>query len=138
MKQKKTLNILLVDDTPEILVPTKIIIRHVLKELGHYDVNIDTAENGAAGLEKISHGSNGSYCLIISDYQMPVMDGLEFYKRLEPEQQRKVIFRTATPQNLEAELSKLEEPHYKAPAVMSKASPDIIDDFKQLFLKYLS
>lgn len=37
---------------------------------------VDTAQSGPQGLEKI--GQNGSYSVVVSDYRMPGMDGIQF------------------------------------------------------------
>lgn len=63
----KSIRILVVDDFPTM----RRIIRNLLKELEF--VNVDEAEDGAAGLEKIR---NGNYGFVVSDWNMPNMDGL--------------------------------------------------------------
>jgi two-component system chemotaxis response regulator CheY len=58
------------------------IVRNLLKELGY--TNVDEAENGQLGLNMLK---KGSYNFVVSDWNMPVMDGLEMLKsiRLDPE-----------------------------------------------------
>ena len=63
----KNIKILVVDDFPTM----RRIIRNLLKELEF--VNVDEAEDGAVGLEKIK---NGNYGFVVSDWNMPNMDGL--------------------------------------------------------------
>jgi len=63
----KSIKILVVDDFPTM----RRIIRNLLKELEF--VNVDEAEDGAVGLEKIK---NGNYGFVVSDWNMPNMDGL--------------------------------------------------------------
>lgn len=63
----KNIKILVVDDFPTM----RRIVRNLLKELEF--VNVDEAEDGAVGLEKIK---SGNYGLIVSDWNMPNMDGL--------------------------------------------------------------
>ncbi len=46
----------------------------ILKE---YDFEIDTAENGAEALKKVTSSEPGDYDLVLMDIQMPVMDGYE-------------------------------------------------------------
>ena len=48
-----------------------------LEILGEYGFVIDTAENGAEAVEKITASRPGEYDLILMDIQMPVMDGYE-------------------------------------------------------------
>ncbi len=63
----KNIKILVVDDFPTM----RRIVRNLLKELAF--VNVDEAEDGAEGLEKIR---NGNYGFVVSDWNMPNMDGL--------------------------------------------------------------
>ena len=63
----KSIKILVVDDFPTM----RRIIRNLLKELEF--VNVDEAEDGAAGLEKLK---SGNYGFVVSDWNMPNMDGL--------------------------------------------------------------
>jgi len=65
-------NILLVDDNANGLAAR----RAVLNELGH---NIFTASSGAQALEKFS---SQQIDLVVTDYKMPRMDGLELIARL--------------------------------------------------------
>ena len=63
----KNIKILVVDDFPTM----RRIVRNLLKELQF--VNVDEAEDGAIGLEKVR---SGNYGLVVSDWNMPNMDGL--------------------------------------------------------------
>ena len=63
----KSIKILVVDDFPTM----RRIIRNLLKELEF--VNVDEAEDGAVGLEKLK---GGNYGFVVSDWNMPNMDGL--------------------------------------------------------------
>ena len=49
----------------------------ILKE---YDFDIDTAENGAEALKKVTDSKPGYYDLVLMDIQMPVMNGYETTK----------------------------------------------------------
>lgn len=69
----KNLKILVVDDFPTM----RRIIRNLLKDLGYE--NVDEAEDGAMGLEKLR---NGSFDFVVSDWNMPNLDGLEMLKAI--------------------------------------------------------
>lgn len=69
----KSIKILVVDDFPTM----RRIIRNLLKELGFN--NVDEAEDGAAGLEK---AKDGSFQFVISDWNMPNMDGLSMLQAI--------------------------------------------------------
>ena len=71
----ETVNILIIDDEPFM---RKLIIR-VLGDLGI--TRIDTAEDGAEAMGKLTVVRN-PYDIIICDLEMPVMNGLQFVKRL--------------------------------------------------------
>jgi len=62
-----------VDDFPTM----RRIIRNLLKDLGFE--NVDEAEDGQMGLDKIR---NGSFDLIVSDWNMPNMDGLTMLQQI--------------------------------------------------------
>ncbi len=53
------------------------IVRNLLKELGY--ANVDEAEDGAMALSKLK---NESFDFVISDWNMPNMDGLEMLKQI--------------------------------------------------------
>lgn len=69
----KDLKILVVDDFPTM----RRIVKNLLKDLGFQ--NVEEAEDGAMGLERVR---SGSYDLIVSDWNMPNMDGLEMLKAI--------------------------------------------------------
>ena len=60
--------VLMVDDFPTM----RRIVKNLLKQLGFE--NIDEAENGEDALRKLK---SGDYGLVVSDWNMPVMGGLE-------------------------------------------------------------
>ncbi len=66
--------ILIVDDEPNLLSSCKRILRNEPYELV-------TACGGAEGL--VTFGSEGPFSVVISDYRMPEMDGIEFLKRIK-------------------------------------------------------
>lgn len=63
----KNLKFLVVDDFSAM----RRIVRNLLKELGF--VNVDEAEDGAVALRKLQ---DGDYDFVVSDWNMPNMDGL--------------------------------------------------------------
>jgi len=70
-KRLATMRVLVVEDDPVIrMVSQKLLAKRVGQ--------VDVAENGAAGLEKIK---SSSYDLILSDFFMPVMDGAEMIRQ---------------------------------------------------------
>jgi two-component system chemotaxis response regulator CheY len=69
----KGMKILVVDDFPTM----RRIVRNLLKELGY--ANVDEAEDGMAGLARLR---SGTYDFVISDWNMPNMDGLAMLKEI--------------------------------------------------------
>jgi two-component system chemotaxis response regulator CheY len=69
----KGMKILVVDDFPTM----RRIVRNLLKELGYS--NVDEAEDGAAGLARLR---SGAYDFVISDWNMPILDGLAMLKEI--------------------------------------------------------
>ncbi len=69
----KNMKILVVDDFPTM----RRIVRNLLKELGFS--NVDEAEDGAAGLARLR---GGGFDFVISDWNMPNLDGLEMLKQI--------------------------------------------------------
>lgn len=67
------MKILVVDDFPTM----RRIVRSLLRELGFS--NIEEAEDGQQGLTKLKEGG---FELIVSDWNMPNMDGLEMLKSI--------------------------------------------------------
>ena len=69
----KNMKILVVDDFPTM----RRIVRNLLKELGFG--NVDEAEDGAAGLARLR---GGGFEFVISDWNMPNLDGLQMLKEI--------------------------------------------------------
>ena len=69
----KGMKILVVDDFPTM----RRSVRKLLKELGYS--NVDEAEDGAAGLARLR---SGKYDFVISDWNMPNLDGLAMLKEI--------------------------------------------------------
>ncbi|MFA5679124.1 MAG: chemotaxis response regulator CheY [Pseudomonas sp.] len=72
----KNMSILVVDDFPTM----RRIVRTLLKELGF--ANVDEAEDGNDALSKLR---NGGFELVISDWNMPNLDGLEMLRQIRIE-----------------------------------------------------
>ena len=68
-----TLKVLVVDD----MSTMRRIIRNVLKQIGYTDLH--EAEDGAVGLKKLREGGFG---LVVSDWNMPVMSGIELLRAI--------------------------------------------------------
>ena len=64
--------ILVVDDEPD----ERFLVGRILKKQGH---DVTVAENGAAGLKAVQEWAPD---LVVTDIMMPVMDGVEFIRRL--------------------------------------------------------
>ncbi len=73
MTVDKNLKFLVVDDFPTM----RRIVRNLLKELGFS--NVDEAEDGAAALAKLR---GGSFEFVVSDWNMPNMDGLTMLQQI--------------------------------------------------------
>ena len=50
--------------------------------LNAYGLEVDTAENGAIAVEKVSTAAPGQYDLVLMDVQMPIMDGYTATRRI--------------------------------------------------------
>ncbi len=62
-----------------LLVDDELLLLDSLRRELSLQYDIDTAESGIEGLEKIS--KNGPYCVVVSDFRMPKMDGIKFLTR---------------------------------------------------------
>jgi two-component system, chemotaxis family, chemotaxis protein CheY len=69
----KNMKILVVDDFPTM----RRIVRNLLKELGY--ANVEEAEDGLAGLARLR---SGGYDFVISDWNMPNLDGLSMLREI--------------------------------------------------------
>ena len=78
----KNLKFLVVDDFSTM----RRIVRNLLKELGF--VNVDEAEDGAEALRKLQ---DGNYDFIVSDWNMPNMDGLAMLQNVRASETLKKI-----------------------------------------------
>lgn len=69
----KNMKILVVDDFPTM----RRIVRNLLKELGY--INVDESEDGMAALARLR---GGGYDFVVSDWNMPNLDGLSMLKEI--------------------------------------------------------
>lgn len=93
------IKVLVVDDFPTM----RRIVKNLLKQIGFE--NIDEAEDGVQALNKLR---GGSYGLVVSDWNMPIMEGIDLLRnvRQEPEPLKNVPFLMVT---AEAEKEKVIE-----------------------------
>lgn len=77
-----SMKVLVVDD----MVTMRRIVKNVLKQLGFS--NIDEAENGQDGLQKLKAGK---YDFVVSDWNMPVMTGIDMLRAIRADEQLKAI-----------------------------------------------
>ena len=71
-------DILLVDDSKTM----RLLVQRALRQAGYRSLSVDEADNGAQALEKLA---NGHPKLILSDWNMPEMTGIEFLRRVRSE-----------------------------------------------------
>ena len=76
------MKILVVDDFSTM----RRIVKNILKQLGYE--NIDEAEDGAQAYSKLQ---NGNYDFVVSDWNMPNMDGLELLKKIRSDERLKAM-----------------------------------------------
>jgi PAS domain S-box-containing protein len=74
IEEKKEIRVLHIDDEPDFLALTKVFLKR-----NNGNLSVDTAASAEEGLKRLRYGN---YDVVISDYQMPVMDGLEFLQHL--------------------------------------------------------
>ncbi|HEX5678524.1 MAG TPA: chemotaxis response regulator CheY [Alcanivorax sp.] len=78
----KGMSILVVDDFPTM----RRIVRSLLKELGF--TNVEEAEDGQEALSKLK---GGGFEFVVSDWNMPNLDGLEMLKRIRADDGMKAM-----------------------------------------------
>lgn len=76
----KNMKFLVIDDFPTM----RRIVRNLLKELGYS--NVEEAEDGVDALSKLREGS---FDFVVSDWNMPNLDGLEMLKQIRQDDQLK-------------------------------------------------
>lgn len=84
MNNTKKKRALLVDDNPSILEILSMMLRSE-------NLEIETANDGAAALDLITNELKGNFDIIITDYQMPVVDGQKFVETLKKHDEYKNI-----------------------------------------------
>ena len=72
-------SILIVDDS----LPMRGVLKKTIRAAGYGDASILEAENGAAALEILSETGAD---LVITDFNMPVMNGLELIKAIQEDE----------------------------------------------------
>jgi two-component system chemotaxis response regulator CheY len=82
MPDRTALRFLVVDDFPTM----RKIVRNLLKELGF--TNVDEAEDGAAAMAKLREGN---FEFVVSDWNMPNMDGLTLLQAVRADEQLKTL-----------------------------------------------
>ncbi|GAB3671622.1 chemotaxis response regulator CheY [Salinisphaera aquimarina] len=78
----KNLSFLVVDDFSTM----RRIVRNLLKELGY--ANVEEAEDGAEALERLR---GGNFQFVVSDWNMPNLDGLEMLKQIRADDRLKSL-----------------------------------------------
>ncbi|MFW5953465.1 MAG: response regulator [Candidatus Natronoplasma sp.] len=82
---KKVYNVLIVDDDTEVLK----LLKRTLEVAKNMEYDVTIATNGKYGLK---HVRETDYDIILSDYQMPQMDGIEFLKKVKEKSPRTLRF----------------------------------------------
>lgn len=76
------MKILVVDD----MSTMRRIVKNILKQLGF--INVEEAEDGQEGLNKLKEGGFG---FVVSDWNMPVMTGIEMLRAIRADEATKAI-----------------------------------------------
>ncbi|MDH5739945.1 MAG: chemotaxis response regulator CheY [Nitrospira sp.] len=82
MPADPNMKILVVDD----MVTMRRIVKNILKQLGF--ANIDEAENGQEALQKLR---GDTYGFVVSDWNMPVMTGIDLLRAIRGDEKLKAI-----------------------------------------------
>jgi two-component system, chemotaxis family, chemotaxis protein CheY len=82
MPADPNMKILVVDD----MVTMRRIVKNILKQLGF--ANADEAKNGQEGLQKLRAGK---YDFVVSDWNMPVMTGIDMLRAIRADEKLKAI-----------------------------------------------
>jgi two-component system chemotaxis response regulator CheY len=82
MPADPNMKILVVDD----MATMRRIVKNILKQLGF--ANVEEAENGQEGLQKLRDGSFG---FVVSDWNMPVMTGIDLLRAIRADEKLKAL-----------------------------------------------
>ena len=82
MPADPNMKILVVDD----MVTMRRIVKNILKQLGF--VNVEEAENGQEALQKLQADTYG---FVVSDWNMPVMTGIDMLRAIRADEKLKTI-----------------------------------------------
>ncbi|MEO5864454.1 MAG: chemotaxis response regulator CheY [Nitrospiraceae bacterium] len=82
MPANPDMKILVVDD----MSTMRRIVKNILKQLGF--INVEEAEDGQEGLNKLKEGGFG---FVVSDWNMPVMTGIEMLRAIRADEAIKAI-----------------------------------------------
>lgn len=82
MPADPNMKILVVDD----MATMRRIVKNILKQLGF--ANVEEAENGQEGLQKLRDGAFG---FVVSDWNMPVMTGIDMLRAIRADEKLKAI-----------------------------------------------
>lgn len=82
MPADPNMKVLVVDD----MVTMRRILKNILKQLGF--ANIDEAENGQEALQKLR---GDTYGFVVSDWNMPVMTGIDMLRAIRADEKLKAI-----------------------------------------------
>jgi two-component system, chemotaxis family, chemotaxis protein CheY len=82
MPADPSMKVLVVDD----MVTMRRIVKNILKQLGFG--NVDEAENGQEALQKLRAGTFG---FVVSDWNMPVMSGIDMLRAIRADEKLKAI-----------------------------------------------
>ena len=72
------MKLLVVDDSKAM----RMIVKRTLRQAGYENCDVDEAENGVQALEMVRAGA---YDLVLSDWNMPEMNGIELLEALKAE-----------------------------------------------------
>jgi two-component system chemotaxis response regulator CheY len=82
MPADPNMKILVVDD----MATMRRIVKNILKQLGF--ANVEEAENGQEALQKLREGTFG---FVVSDWNMPVMTGIDLLRAIRADEKLKAI-----------------------------------------------